>query len=69
MDDWMRVEDRMPTPNKTVLAYRKGKKCSHGPFFAVAKNREHHPWQYLDGSTCYMNITHWMPLPEPPQDA
>ncbi|HCF7385842.1 TPA: DUF551 domain-containing protein [Pseudomonas aeruginosa] len=24
MDDWIRVEDRMPTPNKTVLAYRKG---------------------------------------------
>ncbi|EPV8688296.1 DUF551 domain-containing protein [Pseudomonas aeruginosa] len=69
MSEWIKVEDRMPTPNQTVLAYRKGKKASHGPFFVVAKNREIHPWEYLDGDTCRMNVTHWMPLPAPPQDA
>ncbi|MDG9785311.1 DUF551 domain-containing protein [Metapseudomonas otitidis] len=68
MSQWIKCSERMPKPNQEVLVYRKGNRASHGPFFAKAKNREMHPWEYLDGDTCYMAITHWMPLPEPPED-
>ncbi|MBK59398.1 MAG: hypothetical protein CML01_11415 [Pseudomonas sp.] len=63
---WISVEKDLPPPNKQVIVCRVGK-TTDGPFFAVRKNREHRPWQFLDGDTCYVNITHWMPLPLPPQ--
>lgn len=25
-------------------------------------------WEWLSGCVCHDNITHWMPLPEPPKD-
>ncbi len=65
MSEWISVETELPPPNKQVIVCRVGK-TTDGPFFAIRKNREQRPWQYLDGDTCYTNITHWMPLPELP---
>jgi hypothetical protein len=66
MSEWISVETELPPPNKQVIVCRVGK-TTDGPFFAIRKNRDVRPWQYLDGDTCYVNITHWMPLPAPPQ--
>ena len=70
MSEWIKCSDRLPTPNVMVLGYILGKtnKSTQGPFFILHKNREHHPWEWLDGNTCYSKVTHWMPLPEPPED-
>lgn len=69
MAEWIKCSERLPEPNIEVLAYVKAKtaKSTFGPFFAIRKNRELHPWQYLDGDTCFSKVTHWMPLPEPPK--
>ena len=63
MSEWISVEKSMPNANIQVLAYSK----YIGVFFAFRKNRELHPWLYLDGDTCYSKVTHWMQLPEPPK--
>lgn len=62
---WISVEDRLPEPNKKVLAH--SKRCPH--FFARRKNRTRDPWEFLDGDTCHEKITHWQPLPALPQAA
>jgi hypothetical protein len=63
MSEWIKCSERMPEPNMKILAH--SKRCKH--FFAVRKNRVRLPWEFVDGDTCYEKITHWMPLPEPPQ--
>ena len=63
MSEWISTKDRMPPPNTKVIAH--SKRCTH--FFAVRKNRQVNPWEYLDSDTCHEKITHWMPLPEAPQ--
>lgn len=60
---WIFVADELPPPNKQILVYGKRSKV----FFALRKNRTLNPWEYLDGDTCHEKITHWMPLPLPPQ--
>ncbi len=66
MSGWISVADSMPAPNKKVLVCRVGK-SSHQPFFAVRKNRELKPWEYIDGVTCHIRITHWLPIPDMPK--
>ena len=60
---WVPVSERLPEPNVKVLAH--SKRCPH--FFALRKNRQRLPWEFLDGDTCHEKITHWMQLPEAPK--
>lgn len=73
MTDWISVKDRLPPLNKEVIVCRAGQKCS---FTACRKDYggEQHwtnaIWHDMpiwpietDG-----DITHWMPLPEPPKE-
>lgn len=66
MSEWISITDSLPAPNKTVLVCRVGK-TRHQPFFAVRKNRELKPWEYIDGDTCHTRITHWLPIPDMPK--
>ena len=69
--NWIAVTEHMPVPNQEILACRVGKTC-HRPFFAIHtffaihKNRKTNPWEYLDGETCYVRVTHWMAIPDLP---
>lgn len=65
MSQWISVEEHMPPPNKQVVVCRVGK-TTHPPFFAIHVNRELKPWEYLDGDTCHVRITHWLPIPKLP---
>lgn len=67
MSEWIAVVDELPRPNLKVLVCRVGK-TSYQPFFAIRKNRPHRPWDYLDGDSCHVSITHWMPVPEMPTE-
>ena len=60
-DDWIRVEDRLPEDDRHVLCAVLNKRGMYN----IVKG------YYADGVwVCGMNsnVTHWMPLPEPPRN-
>ena len=57
MNEWISVEDRLPENNKHYLIFN-----DNCVLFARYKDKA---WQ--DGIWFYRNVTHWMPLPEPPK--
>lgn len=69
MSEWIKCSDRMPEVGTKVIAFRKGKKRNDGPFFAKTYNTLGRPWRFIDGERCDIGVTHWMPLPSPPEDS
>lgn len=66
MSEWVSVEERLPRPNLKVLACRVGK-VGHSAFFAVRRESARTPWEFVDGDTCNIRITHWMSIPALPE--
>lgn len=66
MAEWISVKDRLPEDEKQVLVYdRIHKTCTIGNY---KKTEENDYWVAYQGeSSIWYNITHWMPLPEPPK--
>jgi len=67
MSDWISVEDWMPGNGELVDVWTEGRRIPEssyegGEFYTLGYD-EH-------GVSCYdtlaENVTHWMPLPEPP---
>ena len=54
---WVSVAERLPEPESRVLAYAPSNKHS-----------DTGPISVQNGSSCKYEITHWMPLPQPPKD-
>lgn len=58
--DWISVEERLPEDETIVLAYERGVYVAHfiarKMFFVHDRDHEFMP-----------DVTHWMPLPHPPQ--
>ena len=71
---WRSVKDELPQPGEVVLVFAVGKyECFIGKTkYALCQQLEHRngekswtePWEYF---SMYFEITHWMPLPEPPK--
>lgn len=59
--EWISVEDRLPEENGTYLIAVKGSYASHFTGFDIESN------EFCDNVFRKKDITHWMPLPEPPQ--
>lgn len=58
---WISVEERLPNDNESVLVYRCGDN-------RVQPNMRIDVCPYLgNGIFCMLGVTHWMPLPEPPE--
>lgn len=59
--EWISVKDRLPETGKNVLVVVKGEVHEGvlGMVFWTVPNAE---------SYCNKDVTHWMPLPEPPVD-
>ena len=58
-DQWVSVEDRLPGMWWHVMAHSCG--VTHRAF--IDKNEK---WSSVDNGVL-LNVTHWMPLPEPPK--
>jgi hypothetical protein len=72
MSEWISVKDEMPEYDTPVLVYRwpDGNDEQHPIFVAVLDNDVNigvHFASFVNGHIG-VNITHWMPLPEPPQE-
>ena len=71
---WISVEERLPEDNVSVLVYIASKKENVDSVIAITSHTHsmhgynisgwYSPWQY-----CFWDreVTHWMPLPEPPK--
>ena len=60
--EWISIEDRLPEEEERVLAFFVGQ------FMEVASFKDEE-WivSFDDWSEYLFPITHWMPLPEPPE--
>lgn len=56
---WIPVEERLPKDQQTVIAF--------GPGVNEPEALEFFEGDWFDETGPVMDITHWMPLPEPPQ--
>lgn len=57
MSEWISVKDRLPAPNTWVLVYAKQGSYMNLRIDYICNGR----WFFS------MMVTHWMPLPEPPE--
>ena len=68
MDNWISVKDRLPKERTNVLLFVKDTYCTPPYCYIATGWRLKSDW--VVGITVYTNqdITHWMPLPEPPKE-
>lgn len=59
MTEWISVDEEMPEQFKCVLAYNE-----YGEYWTGAYNRD---WEFFCDNEEIPYVTHWQPLPEPPQ--
>ena len=70
-NDWISVKDRRPEPNTWIMIYIK----YPSPVFELERGIQEMSsikkvFYYGEGFYCdFGTITHWMPLPEPPESA
>lgn len=60
---WISVEESLPDSGKKVLLYCKPIGITTGYYWG--KGHKYEPSDPCNG-WCLMNVTHWMPLVEPP---
>lgn len=63
---WISVKDRLPEDQRSVLTLN-----GHGKIKIMclwSKRGELWTWIYQERFVHYNDITHWMPLPEPPKE-
>ena len=70
---WISVEERLPEPKTAVLAYGQrhvfnGKKIEGLPMARVAYTRGMEEGWFSWDSEDVIDVTHWMPMPEPPKE-
>ena len=66
MGEWISVEDRLPSIGETVIFF--GVAGVMVGFFS-GHNTRHSVWKSHSGYVLWDDeVTHWMPLPEPPKE-
>ena len=65
VQEWISVKNRLPENDQVVLCFMKDK--AFGTFRVFQWN--YIDWQWNDGNEWFdeKDVTHWMPLPQPPE--
>ncbi len=71
-EEWISVDEKLPEEWEEVLAWdgenvRQGYYTMDIDWDDDAKQAETPRWTYYDGML-WENVTHWMPLPQPPKE-
>ena len=61
--EWISVKDRLPENEKYVLVYSQDGGVAEGKYNARFKEWVQFRWNVTE----LKNVTHWMPMPEPPE--
>jgi hypothetical protein len=62
MTKWIKCSERLPDDSRIVLVFSKGQ-LHFGSY-----NDWEKVWWIYEGGNCFTAyVTHWMPLPEPPE--
>ena len=63
--EWISIQDRLPDDMQEVIVYSVDGGVESGVYYSEGC------FDYYDVSnrSILVNVTHWMPLPNPPQDA
>ena len=63
VQEWISVKDRLPEDSTTVNLYTRSRTVGTGFYDKHTKS-----WvQYYSGGAICVEVTHWMPLPQPPK--
>lgn len=63
--EWISVEDKLPEYGNAVLVYTSSGICiAHICGKTITGDKP--TWIETNGDYDFWNVTHWMPLPEPP---
>ena len=65
MPRWIPVSERLPEVDATVLVVIETPRGQHVSF--LSRHKQDGFWTHPDGDVDDINVTHWMPLPEPPE--
>ena len=69
MNEWISVEERLPHRGVEVLAFGKRRIYTAtliGPDYYICELDVDNEWLHHIGNFYIEEVTHWMPLPEPP---
>lgn len=64
--EWISVEDRLPNPDVKVLVFSKGEIYTDVMRYGEGVGDYWFDLEHMSRGA--VNVTHWSPLPEPPQD-
>lgn len=62
MSEWIKCDEQMPEPQVKVLAF-----TAYGVWVAFY-SKKYDCWDDGDWNDSLDSVTHWMPLPEPPEE-
>ncbi len=65
MSEWIKCSDRLPKNSNDVLVLNDNNKM-HVSCYFFSKNM--YVWEQRDDQIGLGNVTHWMPLPKPPEE-
>jgi hypothetical protein len=67
--EWIKCSERLPEDDKYVLVWDGNINLDNFPFYEIAAYRTFNNGSFfISGPYVLQKITHWMPLPNPPQE-